>query len=184
MDLLGKLLVAPPAQDDDFWSKSVILVYEQNNGNNIGLTLNKTSDKSLENLAKHHGIVYSGKDQLYIGGPVNMSALVMLHTDDWICTNTMHITGGYRISSDRSMLSRICSHDSPRRWRMFLGMAAWMPGQLESELSGTPPWDKKRSWLVAPAEEHIVFEKNPEKMWKRAIDSAVQEMTDSFFSIN
>lgn len=184
MNVVGRLLVAPPAQEDDFWSESVIYIYEQNQASVVGIVLNKPSDKTVSDLAEHHGFVYPKKDLIHLGGPVNSSALVMLHTDDWICSNTMHIEGNLRVSSDKSMLKRICNSDTPQHWRMFLGMAGWIPTQLEGEISGTPPWSKKTAWLLAPADQSIIFEKHPEKMWKRAIDSAVQEMTESYFSIN
>ena len=183
MEMVGKLLVAPPAQDDEFWSKSVVFVYEHNSGSNVGLILNKPSERKLSELALHHGIDYSGEEMLYLGGPVNPAALVMLHSNDWHCTNTMQVMDDFRISSDKSMLRRVCSGDAPRHWRMFLGMSVWAPGQLEGEISGTAPWSKKHSWLTAPSSQSLVFQKDPERMWKKSIDLAVQKMTENFFSI-
>ena len=182
--MIGTLLVAPPAQDDDFWAKSVIFLYEENPSNTIGLIVNKPSDRTLKELAEHHNIEYSGEELLYIGGPVNPNALVMLHTDDWACSNTMQVSDTFRISSDKSMLKRICAGDRPRRWKMFLGMSAWTSTQLEGELSGTPPWSKKKAWLTAPANEQIVFGKHADSAWKRGIDLAATQAVQNFFTIN
>ena len=184
MDYVGKLLVAPPSQEDEFWSQSVIFIYEQSGGANIGLALNKPSDRTVKELAAHHDLEYDGDETINIGGPVNPSALVMLHTDDWTCTNTMQIEGGLRISSDRTMLKRICNGDTPKKWKFFLGMCGWTPGQLDKEAKGQAPYSKKNAWLVAPVDEQVVFEQQSGKMWKKAIDLAVHEATESFFSID
>ncbi len=181
--MIGQLLVAPPAQKHEFWEQSVVFIYEETLASTVGLIINKPSERKLSDLAEHHNLNYSGDEPLYIGGPVNQSALVMLHTDDWVCTNTMHIGGPWRISSDRTMLQRICSGDTPRKWRLFLGMSVWTPHQLEGEMRGEPPWNKKTAWINAPANESILFSKSPERAWKKSIDLAAQEMVSNYFTI-
>jgi len=181
--MIGQLLVAPPAQKSEYWEESVIFLYEQTAASVVGLVLNKPGERSLAELAEHHELDYTGDEQIYVGGPVNPSALVMLHTDDWACTNTMHIGGPWRISSDKTMLSRICKGDAPRKWRLFLGMSVWSPMQLEGEMKGNPPWSKKTAWVTAPATESIMFAKSPERAWKKGIDLAAQEMVSSYFTI-
>lgn len=182
--MVGELLIAPPAQEDEFWSRTVVYIYEQNKSGTVGLIVNKPTDKTLGELAEYHDIQYNGEELLYQGGPVNPNALVMLHTDDWACTNTMHIADGIRVSSDKTMLKRICSGDRPRKWRLFLGMSAWTAGQLEGELSGDPPWNPKMSWVTAPATEQVLFGKSPDQVWKLGIDLAASHMVQNFFNIN
>lgn len=181
---VGKLLVAPPCQMDEFWEKSVIYLYEESAGTTVGLILNKVSDRSVKELAEHHNLEFLGPDMINVGGPLNPTALVMLHTDDWACTNTMQVDGNLRISSDRTMLSRISSGDTPKKWRMFLGMSGWVPGQLDKEIAGKPPYSKKSAWLVASIDEKIMFEEDSDKMWKKALELAVKEATESYFHIN
>lgn len=182
--MIGQFLVAPPAQTDDYWGKSVVLLYEKTQAASVGLILNKHSERSVKELAEHHGHEFKGDDIIYVGGPVNPSALVMLHTDDWACTNTMQVSDTLRLSSDRSMIKRLCAGDRPTHWRLFLGMCAWTPSQLEGEMNGTPPWSKKTAWVTAPSNTSIAFDTKPERMWKRSIDLAAQTMVDSYFTIN
>jgi putative transcriptional regulator len=182
--MIGTLLVAPPAQEDEFWAKSVVFIYEENKTSVIGLTLNKPTDRTLAELAEHHGLEYSGREVLYQGGPVNPAALVMLHTDDWACGNTMQIGESFRVSSDRTMLKRLCSGDQPRKWRLYLGMSGWTPDQLAGEISGHAPWNKKTAWLTASADESIVFGKAPEVIWKKSIDAAAASMVQNYFTIS
>ncbi len=182
--MIGQLLIAPPAQTDDYWGKSVVLLYEKTQAASVGLILNKPSERSVKELAEHHGHEFKGDDIIYVGGPVNPSALVMLHTDDWTCSNTMQVTDTLRLSSDRSMIKRLCAGDRPTHWRLFLGMSAWTPSQLEGEMNGTAPWSKKTAWATCPSNTPIVFDLNPDRMWKRSIDFAAQKMVDSYFTIN
>lgn len=181
--MIGQLIVAPPAQHDEYWGNSVIFLYEQTQQSTVGLILNKASDRSFKELAEHHGLHFKGNDLLYIGGPVNPNALVMLHTDDWSCTNTMTAGNGLSISSDRTMLQRLCVGDRPKRWRLFLGMSVWTPNQLQCELQGIPPYSRKTAWLTAPADPELVFDGKPDRMWKKSIDLAAEEAVQNYFSI-
>jgi putative transcriptional regulator len=177
----GQLLIAPPAQKDEFWNTTVIYIYEKTQHGTVGLVVNKPSDKKVKDLADHHKVVYGGDDDLYVGGPVRSSAIVLLHTNDWHCSNTFQITDRISISSDKSMIARIAEGDVPHRWKMFLGMSVWAPGQLEAEIEGTAPWTKKTSWLVAPANNSIIFDNDGDRAWKRSINLAVKEATGALF---
>lgn len=181
--MIGTLLVAPPAQKDDYWEHSVIFVYERTPASVVGLMLNKPSERFVSELATHHGHQYEGGEPLYVGGPVNPASLIMLHTDDWRSKNTMHISENIMISSDRDMIERLARGDSPKKWKLFLGMTVWAPMQLEGEIKGSPPWNKKNSWVTAPANESILFGKDCERVWKRSIDLAAKDMVSSYFSI-
>lgn len=182
MSYLGKLLVANPCQTDEYYENSVIFIYEDSS-TTVGVILNKSSERSLGELADYHSLNYIGNDWLNIGGKKNPTALIMIHTDDWFCTNTMHVENGISISSDHTMLERVCDGDEPRKWRFFLGLCIWPQGQLEQEIKGISPYSKKNAWLTTNASEKIIFEKHPQKMWNMAVESAVKRATSSFFKI-
>lgn len=183
MDLLGKVLAAPPINEDEYWGKSVIFIYEQNVENTIGVTVNKPSEKTVADLCEHHGLNYHGKELLYVGGPVNPSALLMLHTNDWHGDNTLEIGGDYRITSDKTMLHRLAQGDRPKQWRLILGMSAWKNGQLEGEISGKEPWSRSHSWLISEPTNSMVFGKEADVQWNHAIHISGKNMIDKFFSI-
>lgn len=184
MDYTGKLLVAPPFNNDDFFEKSVIFIYDQSPKNTTGVITNKPSNRTLKELCQFNDIKYNGRERIFLGGPVNPSALVMLHSDDWACTNTIDIDSSWRISSDQTMLSRIAKGDRPQYWRLFLGMCGWSAGQLEGEIAGIPPWTRAHSWLITTPTPELLFHRNSEKAWKASIENCSQEMVDSFFSIS
>lgn len=181
--MIGQLLVAPPTQDNEPWERSVIFIYEESHSGTIGLITNKPSDRTLAEVAETQGVHYTDDDVIYLGGPVNSGALLMLHSDEWCCSNTMYIAPGFAISSDRQMLHRLAAGDRPRRWKMFLGMSAWSSAQLEGEMIGDAPWDKRKAWITAPATQNIVFADKPDLAWKRSINLAAKEMVESYFTI-
>ena len=178
----GKLLVAPPAQDDSYWAQTVIFVYEVSKNNVLGLITNKPGDRPVKDLAEHNGLDYYRDEMLHIGGPVNPQALILLHSNDWFSSNTYAITKDISVSSDKEMLERVAAGDQPKYWKMCLGMSGWTTAQLEGELNGDPPWNKKKSWLIAPSTTDVVFEKNIQRAWKKSVDSAVKTATHDLFS--
>jgi putative transcriptional regulator len=183
MELIGKVLAAPPANVDEYWGKSVVFVYEQNLENSVGVMVNKPSDKTVAELCEHHNLTYHGNENLYLGGPVNPSALLMLHSRDWQGINTLDIDNQYRVTSDKTMLHRLCQGDRPKNWKLVLGMSAWKIGQLEGEISGKHPWSKSHSWLVADANNSMLFGSDPEAQWNQTIRMSGKNMIDKFFSI-
>jgi len=50
------------------------------------------------------------------------------------------------------------------------GFASWMPGQLEMELKGAPPFSKNSSWLtVEKVDPEWVFNTPIEELWNDAV---------------
>ena len=47
-------------------------------------------------------------------------------------------------------------------FRSYIGYSGWAGGQLEDEL-------KERSWLAAKANQHLIFHKKTDEIWKDAI---------------
>lgn len=183
--MLGKLLVAPASHHSDYWAETAILIYDETPSSISGLILNKHTLKSVTDLAKHHNLQYTGNEMLYLGGPVNMSALILLHTGDWRGTNTLSVGNtDYYITSDKTMLKRLCAGDTPKQWKLFLGMSVWTPHQLEGEIEGVPPWSKKSAWLITEPSDQVVFESKQRQSWNSAIDSVAHTMVDNYFSID
>lgn len=180
MNYQGCLLIAPPGQEDKFWSKSVIFLYEQTKYSTVGVILNKQSNRTVSELAEHYDYVYDSDEPIFIGGPDNHNALIMLHSADWACPNTMQI-GTVRISSDYSIIKRLANGDRPSKWKLFMGMSTWDNGQLDAEIKGLPPYSKKTSWLLAPMSKPLLFENNSNKVWRKSIDLAVKIATEAFF---
>lgn len=179
----GQLLIAHPTLPTaNPFHKAVIYVYEHNKNGVMGLVLNRSTEFSIQSLFRSKGHFYNnGTLTLHQGGPVNESALVLLHTNEWHSTNTATAGPTLRVSSDSLMFEKMAMGDEPVHWRLFNGMCAWTPGQLEMELKGQFPYRPENSWLTATANDSIVFEYNGEEQWEQAIDLSRTQMIKQFF---
>lgn len=182
-NLVGQLLVAPPAQKHDFWAKTVILIIEHDHTGSVGLIINKRSDLTLLEFGNQIDINLNLPQQLYIGGPIGNRNLSMLHSSEWRCDNTLKINDQVSLSSSHRMLKRMVKGDRPRNWRILLGICAWSPGQLIAELSG--PRSRSMladtSWCVSSCNEQLVFKKDGEQQWRSTIDQAAKDFAKNFF---
>ena len=180
---VGHMLVAPPANTDKFFEEAVILLYEESNGSTFGLTVNKQSDRTVTELCEYYGLVYEGDDLVYIGGPVNPTALIMIHSNDWRCSNTLMVNKKFGISSDANMLRRLVSGDRPAYWKLCLGMCKWTPEQLEREINGIAPWKESNAWLTGNPISSIIFHPDDTKCWHTAVATCGDDMGKQYFSI-
>jgi putative transcriptional regulator len=179
MNLLGNLLIAPPAVKGNFWYKTVIMITEHHTQGSVGLVINKRSELTLEEFGQQVGVHLPLDGYVYLGGPVNTKSLSLLHTNDWASKNTLRINNEFSISSDETVLYRLANGDRPAQWRVFLGLCGWSPGQLLGEIKGTPPWNKAHSWCYCNATPELVFESDQKDQWCNALDKSGLEFAQT-----
>ena len=179
MNLVGNLLIAPPAVKGNFWYKTVIMITENHNDGSVGLVLNKRSQMSIKDFGDQLNLNIDLPGFVYLGGPVNVKSFSFLHTNEWTSKNTMQINDEFSISSDDEILPRLAMGDVPNKWRMFLGMCGWAEGQLLGEVKGNPPWSRETSWCVASADLDLVFESDNKDQWCNALDKSGLEFAQN-----
>ena len=182
MSRVGKLLIANPNfPKESPFAKSVIYIYQDDaRAGTIGLVLNKPT-LTLTDFCEENGIMFPDTvPMMHTGGPVNPTALVLLHTDDWESSNTASVGNGLRISSDNHMFLKISTGNEPIYWRAFYGLSAWRVGQLDKELAGEFPY-VKNTWLLADATDDIIFNYDSEEQWIMAVDLCSQQTINHFF---
>ncbi len=182
MNLTGKLLIAPPSVKGNFWQKTVIYVTENHARGSMGVVVNKKSKMTIREFAKNCGVTCDINGYMYIGGPVNAKALTLLHSSEWNCSNTMHINNDFSISSSQDVLLRLALGDHPKKWRLILGLCAWTPDQLESEIKGDPPYDHNMSWLTATPSQHTVFGLEGQEQWTQSIEQSGLEFVQTILA--
>lgn len=158
------LLIATPSLNCPTFGQSLVYVYEDTQKGTVGLVLNKPSTFAVSKMAQINGLEYIGAEMVYKGGPVNDQAIIMLHTDDWYCSNTLQVGNGLAITSDKMMLDKLVMGNKPKQWRVFAGVAAWQPGQLEHEIK------VKKSWLTARVNRDIIFDLEGTRQWHAGIE--------------
>src|SRR5437763_16904452 len=74
----GQLLIAGPGLlDPNFW-RMVVLVVEHSDEGALGLVLNRPSETSVGDAVPELSTVVEAGEQLFIGGPVQPSAVIVL----------------------------------------------------------------------------------------------------------
>jgi len=159
--LRGQLLLDSGQLSGSFFQRTVILVCQHDAEGAFGLVLNRASGNSLGEM-----IVADVPDQLkeqplYLGGPVQLSALSYLHSDNFLSEASVmpNLDLGHSLDS---LVELGESFSATKRVKMFAGYAGWSPGQLEEEM-------KRQAWLTHPATLDLVFDSAPAELWKRIL---------------
>jgi putative transcriptional regulator len=182
INFTGKLLIAPPKMKTGFWYKSVIFITEDHINGSMGIILNKRSSITISDFTDQIGERLNIPGHLYIGGPVNIKALTMLHSSEWAGSNTMRIDDKFSLSSSDDLLPRLADGDAPRYFRLFLGLCGWAPTQLQEEYDGAPPRDRNASWLIANATQDLVFHHDLKDQWIQALEKSSNDFVQSIFA--
>lgn len=180
--LVGHLLIAPPALKGNFFQKTVVLLTEHHANGSVGIVLNKPSQVSVSEFAKQNNVMLNLPGYVHVGGPVNVKAFTMLHTNDWTCANTLRVNNELSISSSPEILTNMAMGYIPKRWRLFVGLCGWGQGQLEKELDGSPPYEHKLSWLTATSNLDIVFDYQNQNQWTESIELAGNEFAQKILA--
>jgi putative transcriptional regulator len=155
----GQLLIAGPGLlDPNFW-RTVVLIVEHSEDGALGLVLNRPSETTVGEAVTELEDLLDVDDPLYIGGPVQPSALIVL--------------GEFEDPEDAALVAfedigvlAGGSQDDPapvlRRGRAFVGHAGWGPGQLDSEL-------ERGDWITEPARAQDAFSDDPGALWETVL---------------
>jgi putative transcriptional regulator len=165
--LTGRLLVALPNMKDPRFSESVIYIVKHDREGAFGLVINRVlTSAPIEEVLAGFGVdEKGGKGEIAIhyGGPVSPRQGFVLHSDDIVRENSTRVNNGMAITSDPTIIRDISLGKGPRQFLLIIGYAGWAPGQLEGELQA-------KAWFSIPADKEIIFSKQPEKKWQRAMD--------------
>jgi putative transcriptional regulator len=159
--LKGQLLLDSGQLSGSFFQRTVVLICQHDAEGAFGLVLNRSTGSSVGEMIVADLPDVLKTNPLYLGGPVQPSALSFLHTDSFIPDANVipNVSLGHSVDS----LIELGESFSPtRKVKMFAGYAGWSPGQLEDEM-------KRKSWLTHPASLELVFETDPEKLWQSVL---------------
>lgn len=184
MSRVGKILIANPTMPaENPFAKTVIYVYSDDvKQGTTGVILNRVSETTVQDLCYDHKITYpSSEPKVHIGGPVNRTAMILLHTDDWHSSNTALAGNNLLISSDKLMMLKLSQGNEPVYWRMIIGLSSWAPGQLDMEIKGQFPYNRTHQWLTADPDEDTIFGYDGEEQWNKALELYSAQMIDFYF---
>lgn len=162
-NLRGCLLVAAGHLRDQNFYRSVVLMLEDSEDSSMGLVINRPSsiavDAAVTNI--EHGSL--SKEPIFSGGPVETSALFILHNCPELGQNDEEITAGIFVTGNNESFELLvnqkvsCVHSCG--FRIYCGYAGWGEGQLSGEI-------ERGDWRILSAESSIVFEEDPYNIWE------------------
>ena len=156
--LKGQLLLDSGQLSGSFFQRTVVLICQHDAEGAFGLVLNRTAGNNVGEMIVADLPETLKTCPLYLGGPVQPSALSYLHSDTLIPdANVMpNLSLGHSLDS----LVELGESFSPaRKLKMFAGYAGWSAGQLEEEM-------KRKAWLTHPASLELVFDEASDQLWQ------------------
>jgi putative transcriptional regulator len=154
--LRGRLLIASPALVDPNFARTVVLITEHGPAGAMGVVLNRPSEIEVGDVAPELAAVVVEGEPVFIGGPVQPQALVVLaefsdsRAAAWIIAEDV---GFVAAETEYGDLSEVV-----RRGRVYAGYSGWDAGQLEAELA-------EEAWIVEPPLPAELFPDDPMALW-------------------
>jgi putative transcriptional regulator len=155
--LQGMFLLDSGQLGGSFFQRTVVLVCRHDAEGAFGLVLNRSTGNHVGEMIVADLPDTLKRSPLFLGGPVQPTALSFLHTDQFL----PHADVLPNLSLGHSLDELIEigeSFSATKKVKLFAGYAGWSPGQLESEL-------KSQAWLTFPASLEMVFETPADQLW-------------------
>jgi putative transcriptional regulator len=173
--LAGQLLVAMPQMSDPRFARSVIyLCTHSGEAGAMGLVVNKllgplTLAELFAQIDIESGAI-GGDRPVHFGGPVEPGRGFVLHTADYQEEATLPVAANIAITATLDIMRAIGRGEGPRQSLFALGYAGWAPGQLDAEIHAN-------GWLSVAADESIVFDRDQDGKWQRALAKIGVDLT-------
>jgi putative AlgH/UPF0301 family transcriptional regulator len=154
----GKLLVASRGLPDPNFAKTVVLLVHYDEKGVLGLVLNQRTEVPISKVFDLKA-AKDRTDPVYIGGPVEHSAVFALVESSEKMEKAEDIFGRVYLVTDKGEFEQILStHPQPDVFHVYLGYAGWTQDQLRAEV-------KSGAWFVFPADATAVFNSHPDTLW-------------------
>jgi putative transcriptional regulator len=153
--LTGRLLVSSPALVDPNFRRTVVLVTHHDDEGAAGLVLSRPSELEIASAVPELTDLPCVDDVIYIGGPVQPEAVVVLVEFEPSEEGAETIIGGVGFLPPERSSEELAL----RRARVFAGYSGWGPSQLESEL-------EEEAWIVVTAEPDDAFATDADALWR------------------
>lgn len=147
LNLTGQILIAMPAMEDPYFSKSVILVCNHDQDGAMGMILNHPLQLNVgdlfEQLDMECHVQQQQERQVHFGGPVQVERGFVLHTPATEFNTTLDLSEGLAMTSSKDILEAAARNEAPQDMFIALGYTGWSAGQLEEEIQAN-------TWLTLP----------------------------------
>ena len=158
----GQLLLDSGQLQGSFFQRTVVLICQHNADGAFGLVLNRATKNKVGEMIVADLPDTLKECPLYLGGPVQPTALSFLHSDSFI--PDANVIPNLSLDHSLDALTDIGeSFSSTHKIKLFAGYAGWSPGQLEDEI-------KRKAWVTHPASLELVFDTTPAQLWQSILN--------------
>jgi putative transcriptional regulator len=159
--LKGQLLLDGGSLSGSFFQRTVVLICQHDPEGAFGLVLNRKSGGKVGELIVADMPEVLREQPVYLGGPVQPSALSYLHGDKVLLE--ANVLPNLALGHSLETLVEIAQGGSgPNQLRVFAGYSGWGPGQLDDEM-------RRGAWLSHPASTSLVFATAVDELWRRIL---------------
>ena len=165
-------LIATEKMKDNRFSKTVIVMLENDENGAWGLVINKRLgtmpialliDPSL-NTSEEREKLFKIDIPVFWGGPVNLKEIFILHSTEYKSKSTKNY-GNISISQDYNILYDIAENKGPKKSLVIFGYSGWGSGQLEGEM-------EKDHWILSDIDLKITFDEESKTKWEKAFKNS------------
>ena len=165
--LEGQMLIAMPSLREGPFARSLVYLCAHREDGAMGIIVNQSAEAikfpellvQLEVVKPDESIELPPRAadvRVLRGGPVEKGRGFVLHSSDYLATNsTVPIGDGICLTATLDILRAIATGKGPEKAVLALGYAGWSSGQLESEILAN-------GWLNCPADPDLVFDPDNE----------------------
>jgi putative transcriptional regulator len=154
----GRALLSEPFLDDNYFSRSVVLLCEHNQDGSFGFVLNNYMDISIQDILPDFPDI---ETRISIGGPVKTGNLYYIHTHPEV-QGCQEVVDGVYIGGDFDTMKQLLAAGmiKAHEIRFFVGYSGWESGQLDEELN-------RHSWLVSAISGKDMMNTQRNDLWAR-----------------
>lgn len=168
----GQFLIAMPGMADTNFFRSVVYVCAHSNEGAMGFVINQPQQLTFVDILVHLKVM-GNEDAILLpdetrefpirrGGPVETGRGFVLHTDDYLTQSSIPVSEEICLTATVDIIRAMSRGKGPSKAALMLGYAGWGAGQIESEIANN-------GWLTCPADESLIFEKNLDDKYNRAL---------------
>lgn len=158
--MAGRLLVASTTLEDPNFARTVVLIGMHSAEGALGLVLNRPSNATVAEAVPQLEPIAGGDEPVYVGGPVQPGAVVMLAEFNDPAPAAMLVLGRIGLPAPDAGIDDLAAATTRRR--VYAGYSGWGEGQLDAEI-------ERGDWIEGDALPDDVFCEQPEQLWSSVL---------------
>jgi putative transcriptional regulator len=135
--------------------------------------INRRTRASVSRVIRSLDAGKHGSDPIYIGGPVEMTAVFGLVKSRKKPDKGIPVLRDLYLLSSKAMLEKtLAAVSDSSDLRLYVGYCGWAAGQLEDEV-------RRGGWWIFDGNVALVFDPSPGSVWSRLIGRTERQIVDT-----